>query len=171
MTVVLVVALGALLVLIGCDHEDRIARLEKETQEVKTAQSDKNRVADYDLQAKCAKDARAWFNENWAGSRDKDTVLLDFRDHYNKKENKCFVLVEYHYNSNLAGPRGTSWTNIMSLWDVYENSRYGDLSENHYTYFKPTITSNDEVITCMVLGRKCTTIAEFNNLTGKYMND
>jgi hypothetical protein len=41
---------------------------------------------------------------NWAGSRDKNTILLDFRNHYNKKENKCFGFVEWHYHSNFAGP-------------------------------------------------------------------
>jgi hypothetical protein len=141
MKVLLIGVLGALLLLSGCDHEDRIARLEKQGKETKDAQSDKDRVADYDLQAKCSKDGQEWFNVNWAGSRDKDTALLDYRNHYNKKENKCFVLVEYHYNSKLAGPGGTSWTNLMSLWDVYENSQYGD-----FPRITTSITSRPSVL-------------------------
>src|SRR5580765_997419 len=106
-----------ILLLVGCDIPDRVSRLEKQAKEI---QSEKDRVADYDLQAKCSKDARVWFKENWRS--DKDTALLDFTNHYNKKQNKCFILVEYHYNSNLvAGTRGSSWTNIMTLWDLYEN--------------------------------------------------
>jgi hypothetical protein len=161
-TLLLLVAL----ILTGCDHEDRIAKLEKQTKEM---QSDKDRLADYDLQAKCAKDARAWFNENW--SRDKDTQLLNFTNHYNKKKNKCFIEVEYHYQSNLAGPGGNSWTNDMSVWDVYENSKYANFSENHYMYFKPKISSNSEVITCDVSGKKCSSVAEFNSLSGQFMSD
>src|SRR5713226_10771540 len=106
---------GAALILtllsVSCDISDRVSKLEKQA---KGMQSDKDRMTDYDLQAKCSKDAKAWFNENW--SSDKDTILLDFMNHYNKKQNKCFILVERHYNSNLAAPGGTSWTNDMSLW-------------------------------------------------------
>jgi len=68
---------------------------------------------------------RQWFQENYL-PRDKETTLVDFSDHYDKKKNKCFILVERHYNSNLAGPNGNSWTNHMSLYAVYENSEYGE---------------------------------------------
>jgi len=128
--------------------------------------------ADLDSRAKCSKDARTWFNENWAGtSREKDTALLDFTNHYNKKSNKCFIFVEYHYNSNLAGPGGMSWTNHMSVWDVYENSKYGDFSEIHYTYWKPEVSTHNEVTTCEVYSQKCKTIDEFNGLARPYLND
>ena len=43
---------------LGCDLPDRVAKLEKESKELRAAQSDRDRIADYDLQAKCAKDAR-----------------------------------------------------------------------------------------------------------------
>jgi hypothetical protein len=98
-------------------------------------------------------------------------VLLDFTNHYNKKMNKCFILVEYHYNSNLAPGDGTSWTNDMELSDIYENSKYGKYGENHYTYFKPTISVKHEMIFCELLGQKCKTIEEFNQLAATYMND
>lgn len=152
----------------GCDA-DRIAKLEKENADLKAMVEKQNAAAAYDLQAKCSKDARMWFNENW--SSDKDTILLDFTNHYNVKQNKCFILVEYHYNSRLAGPGGDSWTNDMNLYDVYENSRYAQFDENHYTYWKPKYSTGDEVITCEVSGTQCKTGQEFNNLVGQYMND
>lgn len=153
-------------VLTGCDHEDRIAKLEKQTSEL---QSGRDRVADYDLQAKCAKDAKAWFNENWSG--DKNTLLLDFMNHYNKKENKCFVSVEYHYNSKFAAPGDYSWTNDMTLWNLYENTKYGSFAETHYTYLKPNSNNRNEVIMCEVFGEKCKTLQEFNTLVRPYLND
>ena len=97
--------------LVGCDIPDRVSHIEKQ---IKEMQSEKDRMTDYDLQAKCSKDARAWFNENW--SRDKDTMLLDFTNHYNKKGNKCFIFIEYHYNSHFGAPGGNAWTNHMTLW-------------------------------------------------------
>jgi hypothetical protein len=162
---------GALAVsFVACDTSDRLARLEKQNQELQAQVQKGNAAADLDLQAKCSRDARAWFTENWL-PRDKDTILLDFTNHYNKKLNKCFILVEYHYDSKFAGAGGTSWTNDMLLTDVYENSKYGRFDENHYTYWKPTVTTNDEVISCELLDQKCKTIEEFNGLLRPYMND
>jgi len=152
----------------GCDA-DRISKLEKENAELKAKVNKQSAAENIDLQAKCSKDARAWFNENW--SREKDTIFLDFTDHQNAKQNKCFILAEHHFNSHLAGAGGDSWSNMMSLYDVYENAKYAELSENHYTYYKPTIHTGDEVITCNIQGTKCKSQDEFNNLVGPYMND
>lgn len=160
-----------LLLATGCDTGERVSRLEKQNQELQAELKKRDVVSNYDLQAKCSKDSREWFNANWAGSRDKDTILLDFTNHYNRKDNKCFILVEYHYNSHFAGPGGDSWTNNMSVWDVYENSRYGEYSDNTYNYWKPSITSRSEVITCEVFGQKCKTVEEFNGLVRTYLND
>src|ERR1700682_3437330 len=94
----LLLAAAVLLATTGCDNSDRIARLEKQNQELLAEVKKGQASADYDLQAKCSRDARAWFNETW--SRDRDTILLDFSNHYNKKENKCFIFVEYHYQNH-----------------------------------------------------------------------
>jgi len=76
----LCIVLGSL---IGCDVQDRTNKLEKQVQELQAKTSKQDAIAEYDLQAKCSKDARAWFNENW--SRDKDTILLDFTNHYKQE--------------------------------------------------------------------------------------
>jgi hypothetical protein len=164
MKLLLVGGLSALFLLGGCDHEDRIARLEKEAKATKEAQSDKDRVADYDLREKCAKDARVWFNENW--SRDKDTLLLDFRDHYKKSQNKCFIEVEFHY-SNPSG--SASWMNNIQLFDVYENSKYGSFLLDHEVNFRPAYKIEENVLECTVYGKECKTLQEFNNLSWSYM--
>jgi hypothetical protein len=67
---------------------------------------------DHDLQAKCSKDAKTFFTEGW--TRDKDPVLLDYSNHYNKAQNKCFIYVEYHFHTGTDA----SWTNDIFLWDV-----------------------------------------------------
>jgi hypothetical protein len=108
-----------------------------------------------------SKDAKAWFNENWAAtSREKATTLLDFTNHYNTAQNKCFIVVEYHFNAT------NSWFNDMRLWNVYENSEYGGFVEVHSTDYSKDIPSR--VDTCQVAGKKCKTIDEFNNLTQPY---
>jgi len=161
-----------LLLCAGCDG-DRTAQLEKEIAELKAKINQQDTARNFDLKEKCSTAARAWFNGNWAStSHDKDTITLDFIDHYNAKFNSCLIIVEYHYNSHLAGPGGQSWTKIINMYDVHENSKYADFSENHYTYIKPpNISNNEEVITCDVEGRKCKTAGEFNDLTRPYMTD
>ena len=159
------VAFGALfLIATGCDLPDRVGKLEKQTSELR-AEVEKNREAvELDSQAKCSKDARAWFNDNW--SRDKDTILLDFSNHYNKSQNKCFIYVVFHYTSGPAG----SWTNSRGLWDVYENTRYAKFGENH-EQLKPDYKVDDHVFTCEVSGKKCTSLQEFNELLQPYLSD
>jgi len=149
----------------GCDA-DKIARLEKENQELKAASAKDHASADYDLQAKCSRDAKAWFNENWAGSRDKDTILLDYTNHHDKSENKCFIQVEYHYNFLSPG----SWVTDIMLWDVYENAKYGTYSETHLVYQQP-YRVEDHVVYCELLGKKCQTVEQYNALVQPYMNN
>ncbi len=164
-----VLIFGLLLLLIGCDLPDRVAKLEKENKELRTQQSERDRVASYDLQAKCAKDAREYFEKGWRP--DKSTLLLDFKDHYNKRENRCFILIEYHYNSNQAAADGASWTNLMNIYDVQENNEYAEFGENHYTYYKPKLTTGSEVVMCKVQGQDCKSVDEFNKLSSSLMND
>jgi len=148
---------------IGCDTGKRLSRLEKENAELK-AQVEKDQAArDLDLQAKCSKDARDWFNENW--SRDKDTILLDFTNHYNKSSNSCLIFVEFHYS---FGP-STSWVNDMSLWNVYENAKYAQFSERIIIDYKNGGSNN--VVTCDVDGTKCTSADEFSKLTTPFLTN
>jgi hypothetical protein len=49
----------------GCDTGERLAKLEKQNQELLAEVKKGQATADYDLQGKCSKDARAWFNENY----------------------------------------------------------------------------------------------------------
>jgi hypothetical protein len=163
---------AVLLMMPGCE-QDQTAKLEKQNQELKAqlkAESEKSTaIADYDLQAKCSKDATAWFNSNWAPSNnDKTTMLLNFTNHYNKSLNKCFILVEYHVSTQ---EKTTSWIGDISLYDVYENARYGDFSQNHALAYEPTFYSDEQVFTCEVSNQKCKTIDEYNGLVRPYMNN
>jgi hypothetical protein len=148
----------------ACDLEERVGRLEKQTQELQAEVKKDRATADYDLQAKCSKDAKAWFKENWPS--DKDTLLLDYKNHYNKASNKCFIFVEYHF-SKIADV----WTNDITLWDVYENLQYGDFTQNHISYRKPDFKTEDVLVSCKVSDKTCKTAEEFNGLVRPYMSN
>jgi len=154
--------------LCGCEA-DRLSKLKKENADLKSKVEKRDAAVDYDLQARCSKDARAWFNENWL--RDKDTFILDYTNHYDAKLNKCFILVEYHYNSAFHPLNGSAWANDLTLIDVHENAKYAKFAERHVTNMEPTISVVNEVITCEAVGKKCNTNDEFYKLIGPYMND
>jgi hypothetical protein len=85
----------------GCDYGKRLSLLEKQNEELNVQIKKEQATADYDSQAKCSKDAKLWFNENWP--RDKQTILLTYTNHYSKWQNKCFIVVEYHYRTDSKG--------------------------------------------------------------------
>jgi hypothetical protein len=57
---------------------------------------------------------------------DRDTILLTQNNHYNRRLGKCFVLIEWHYHE--TGSKTGSWYNHMALHDVFENYKYGGVS-------------------------------------------
>jgi hypothetical protein len=101
----------------------------------------------------------------WASREShKDAMPLNYSNHYNKAQNKCFILVEYHHSFDKL----RSWLNQMSLWDVYDNSQYGTFIENHMIESQP---ERDVVLTCELLDKKCKTLDEFNALVQPYLNN
>src|SRR5436305_14172183 len=117
-----------LLLFAGCDN-DRFARLEKQNADLERQIGTLQKSTQLELQAKCAKDAKGWFNENWAHGADRGTILLTYTNHYSVAKNKCFITVEYHFNS--IGGGGFRWVNSVSVYDVYENQKYGEINEKH----------------------------------------
>src|SRR5690348_9086823 len=98
----LLIILGCLLILSGCDN-------------VNLQNSKKQNL---ELQAKCAHDTAEWFSHEWM-PEPKGTVRLDYSNHYNGTQNKCYAMVEYHFHTGDAGSSG--WGNEISLWNVYEH--------------------------------------------------
>jgi len=150
--------------LAGCDA-DRIAKLEKENADLKAKVEKQSTALNFDLQQKTAKDARSWFASSF--TKDKDTIYLDYTNHYNKKLNTCFVWVERHNrdtdSQKLLGP----WFNIVEVWNVYENSKYGSYVEHNDPKDQQPHTELD----CDVGGKSCSSLKEFQNLTQSFFND
>lgn len=149
----------------ACDIPDRISNLEKQNRELQEEVNKRQAAVDFDLQAKCSRDSKEWFKENFAS--DKDTMYLRYENHYNKSLNKCFISVEWHYTMGAAG----SWMNDMTVWDVYENTRYGNFSEHHQIDYKSSEGVQDKVYACSVLNQKCKALGEFSDLVRPYMNN
>jgi hypothetical protein len=164
---VAIVALMMLPFLSGCDDSQRLDRLEKQNKELQAqlqAQSKRDMTRNYDLQTRCSKDARMWFSQNY--SRDKDTMMLDFSNHYNVASNQCLIFIEYHFSNRS----GKSWLNNMSLYNVYENARYGNYLEEHVIGFDHD-DPKDNLVTCEMFDEKCKSLDQFNKFVQPYMNN
>ena len=158
----LVVALFSV-VATGCDdNNDRITKLEKQSQDLKAQADRDSAVRDYDLQAKCSSEAKAWFQSNY--QRDKNTLLLDYTNHYNKSQNACFIAVEWHFN----GSEPFEWTNYMGVWNVLENSKLGEIYDRHHRVEQDF---KEDAYQCSVNGTSCKSVDEFEKQVQPYMNN
>ena len=68
---------------------------------------------------------------------------------------------------NAGAAAEIPWTNDMTVYDVYENINYGHFAENHYTYYKPTISTRNEMLSCEVWDKKCKGNAGVNSWAEK----
>ena len=101
-----------------------------------------NKKDDYELQDKCKKSSEELFNREW-----KNIEHSSYQNHYNKKLNKCFIVVK-HFDANE-----------VYLYDVNENNIYGGFQK----YENST--------KCYVLEKKCNSEEEWDKLVKPYMED
>jgi len=141
---------------VGCNG-DRIAKLEKENQELKARLAQKTVSRNSD-QMQCLREARAFFENKY--KRDKSTTFLNYMNHFNRDENICYLVVEWRADNAPFG-----WTSSVSLWNVQKNSRVGVIFADESPNGKESISK------CVVNGVSCTTIDEFNKLVQPFMNN
>lgn len=157
--------LFCLLFAIGCNTGERLTRLEKQTADMK-AEIDKSKgVQDYDLEARCSKDAGKWFSANFGLSR--AATLLHFTNHFNKASDQCFIVVEYDYRVD----RHSAESELMyttSMWNVYENSNLATFEQSEI--MKPANPPQFSVVSCDVRGRECNSADQFRSMISPYMN-
>jgi hypothetical protein len=97
-------------------NQDRIARLEKQNQELAAKLEAIVKTANLDMQATCAQQARIAFNES---GLDKD-AMKGYTNHYNQKLNKCFVKL----NSLKAAGKGLA--TYKAVQDAFEGKSYAE---------------------------------------------
>ena len=98
------------------------------------------------LKDKCGKQCEAWFKSyQQRYPSDKFT----YENHYNKRLNKCFVLLKY------------SEKQLKSLRNINDNTMYGSFLSKQ----------DGKIIICNVLDKKCNSEEEWNSLVKPYMED
>ena len=112
----------------------------------------------YLLEEQCGKKAHTRFAQrNGIIETKKGMMVVNYTYHYNKKMNKCFVLLE---TTNYANNEALS--NIKELWDINEDKNYGK-------YFK--YVRDDKPLSCKVTNKKCTSEYLWIFLIRPYMEE
>lgn len=132
------------------EKDKKIGELERQVQELKN----KDQLTNLDLQDKCAKKAKEFFTEQYTDEKD-----YSYENHFNKKLNKCFVVI---YSTKVSWE--IIWTH-KSIFDAYEWKTYADYSwhtvkDKKYWEVKP--------IVCQIWDWYCTTTEEFDEGIKKY---
>ncbi|HVO68032.1 MAG TPA: hypothetical protein VMT12_16265 [Syntrophales bacterium] len=112
----------------------------------------------YKMEEMCGKKAHERFTQrNGIIETKNGMMLINYTYHYNKKMNKCFVLLETtNYKNNEAV------SNNKELWDINENENYG----RFFKYVK-----DDKPFACKVANRRCTSEYVWNSLIKPYMEE
>jgi len=118
--------------LVGCNNQ-------KSTKE----QSTKSIKEVYELQEKCGKRCEEWVKKDYNGRN------CSYKNHYNNKLNKCFILV----SCNDGVPHEL-------LFDVNENNNLGGLSD-----FKKGS------VFCSIMCKECKSKSEWDLLVKPYMEE
>ncbi len=130
-----------------------------------TGQDTKNTVKeDYGLQERCGRQADELFKREYKNSGVINTqygkAVVAYRNHYNKKLNKCFLLI-----TNRDMPRKDTGLNTSIgklLYDVNEHNEYG-------SYFK--VDSDSMPLACKASGKDCHSKQEWDSLIKPYMEE
>lgn len=109
--------------------------------------TEKQLKVDYDLQEKCGKRSEEWVKKEYNGV----SFTYNYKNHYNKKLNKCFVIVHYLVGSDY----------FEFLYDVNENNELGSISKMN----KGMSTS------CYISGKECKSKEEWDLLVKPYMEE
>lgn len=124
------------------------------------------RVHDYELQEKCGKDARAWFERAYPQPYTKEvngrnTVItsVNYENHYNQKLNKCFAVVSNESSESIPD-KPSDHSIIKTLMDVNENREVGSVYDRY---------TNAPLRICSVADAECTSLKKWDALASTFM--
>jgi hypothetical protein len=119
---------------------------------------------DYELQERCGKRADELFKREYGNTGITNTkngqAIAGYRNQYNSKLNKCFVLLTYRDIPRKNKKDGPS--TLVTLLDINENMEYGN-------YFKRD--SDGAPFECKVSGKVCRTEQEWDSFVRPYMEE
>jgi len=145
------------------------------------AEKNLSRLEEYDLSERCGKQAEVLFNitnrltngnapkplEIYEVLDSKGAVSDDYRNHYNKKLNKCFVVME-HYEWSEKNKEGHREATLKekSIYDANEHDLFG-----RCIIFFSTENPIGRTWSCFILGKLSISDTEWDTLIKPYMEE
>jgi len=112
----------------------------------------------YELQEKCARDAREWFDRQWQDDA-QPPFTVQYTNHYSQKFGTCFAVVS---RTGVLPRELLQYTHF--LYDVLENREIGRVN-----WFDKAGRVSTNV--CFVNGKPCSSLADWNELVKPYTED
>ncbi|MBI3793284.1 MAG: hypothetical protein HY280_00975 [Nitrospinae bacterium] len=135
--------------------ENRSAAMESKMASLEKLVGAINVKDDYDLAERCGKQASSAFKSLFGEKQESAT----FTNHYNKKLNKCFVMV---VNKITVGRKTKKeLSRAVSIFDINENKEYGYYLKN----------AKDEAPKCSFLEKPCESEKDWDALTAPFMGE
>jgi hypothetical protein len=129
----------SLMSLLGCNNQNP-------TKE----QSTKNIKEVYELQERCGKQTSEFFKKEYGDGIFRDGTISGYQNHYNKKLNKCFIII------TSTSPS----MKLKNLFDFNENKELGTFVEN-----------KSLPMDCRVFEKSCKSEEEWDSLVKPYMEE
>jgi hypothetical protein len=115
---------------------------------------------DYKLQERCGKYCDEMFKREFGNgltSDESSSMISSYQNHYNKKLNKCFILVK---TTSYLKVKKRDVLLVKELVDINENKFYGSFSK-----------SGEMIVFCNVSGKECKSEQEWDKLVKPYMEE
>jgi hypothetical protein len=151
---------------VSCESS-RIGKLEKQNQEILSQLHRQEAVQDFDLQAKCAQSAKAYFAETREEYRTSASLgkelradilsTLTYTDHYSKSLNKCLIRIN---NFHTVPGKGMAFD--VDVDDVYGRDTFA-------AYFGLQDSQKGPPTVCSVDGTSCNSSDDFETKLKPYM--
>ena len=135
---------------VGCNNHNTIKEQSKEK---------------YELQERCGKWCEEYFNKEYGNGiingGDGERLISNYTNHYNKKINKCFILItSTEFIRNMENKIES--IRMKTLFDLNKNKEYGSLVQ---------FENNNKPINCRILEKYCNSEKEWDLLVKPYRED
>ena len=138
---------------VGCNNQKSTKEQIKEQSPQQSSVSEKQLKVDYELQERCGNQTREFFKKEYGDgvtTVGKGQMLSGYQNHYNKKLNKCFIII------TSTSPS----MKLKNLFDFNENKELGTFVDN-----------KNLSMDCRVFEKSCKSEQEWDSLVKPYMEE
>jgi hypothetical protein len=142
--------------IIGCNNKNIIKE--------QSFLSEKKIKGDDELQKQCEKHCEEYFKKEYGGGiingEKGERLTSSYTDHYNKKFQTCFILINSTEFINVSGKIES--IRMKTFFDVNENREYGSVIQ---------FENDNKPVNCRILEKYCNSEKEWDLIVKPYMEE